>query len=330
MDATAAGLPAALAAKFLRKKFLIRIGGDLLWERAAESGVFVGSMDDFYKSKKYLSFKPLIFKVIKFVLKRADKIIVTAENLKPIYADYYGIDENKIEVIPNAFVKYEADESVKDRKEKVILFAGRLVKYKNIDKLIEVVNVILNEMKNPCLRQAGRDSSSSQGGTQNDRRYSIKLLIVGEGPEEKDLKFKVKSLKPQPPLGSESRPPMSIGASGLEDKIEFRKGVSKEELLEIIKSIDLGISIAWTEYNPNFILECISLGKPVLLNRNNGLTISLPEDYLCDPFNKEEIKGKIINLLNNYEKAEKFLTGLEIKNTWSDVISKLEALLNKE
>jgi len=35
LDATAAGLPAAVMAFIFRKKFLVRIGGDLLWERAA-------------------------------------------------------------------------------------------------------------------------------------------------------------------------------------------------------------------------------------------------------------------------------------------------------
>jgi len=259
LDATAAGLPAALTAMILRKKFLIRVGGDLLWERAAEGGFFEESDRDFYEKGNYLKYKPKLFKVIRFVLRRAKRVFVPAQSLKEIYIKFYGIGSEKIEILPNVFEK-KTDEDKRNYEagiEKKIVFAGRLVKYKNLERLIEAIN-----------------------------KLKVKLLIAGEGPEEENLKSKVKSL-------------------GLENGVEFLGRISRDELKEVVKNSAAGISVAWTEYNPNFILECLSLGKPVLLSRENGLSVKLPEIFLVNPFSKEEIRKKIEIILDNLEEARK-------------------------
>lgn len=139
LDPTATGIPARFTAMLLRKKFLVRIGGDLLWERAAVSEVFRGSMQDFYTSGEYLRFKRLTFQAIKFVLRHADTIIVHSKFLIPIYNNYYKTNKEKIIFISNAVqIEQNAPVTTTEKKEKIILFAGRFVNYKNIDVLIEV------------------------------------------------------------------------------------------------------------------------------------------------------------------------------------------------
>ena len=52
-DPSAAGLPAFLAAKILRKRFVIRIGGDPIWERVVENGKRFLPLAEYYKKKNY-------------------------------------------------------------------------------------------------------------------------------------------------------------------------------------------------------------------------------------------------------------------------------------
>jgi len=306
LDATAAGLPAALAAMILRKKFLIRVGGDLLWERAAEGGFFEESDKDFYEKGNYLKYKPKLFKVIRFVLGRAKRVFVPAQSLKEIYIKFYGIGSEKIEILPNVFKK-KTDEDKRNYEagiEKKIVFAGRLVKYKNLERLIEVINGF---KVNPSEIQ---DKFHGVNPSEIERKFhgvklKVKLLIVGEGPEEENLKSKVKSL-------------------GLKNGVEFLGRISRDELREVVKNSAVGISVAWTEYNPNFILECLSLGKPVLLSRENGLSVKLPEIFLVNPFSKEEIRKKIEIILDNLEEARKEVKKISFSYTWDDSVNDLE------
>jgi len=64
--------------------------------------LFRGSAEDFYKDGAYKTFKPLLFRVIGFVLKRADVVIAHTESLKSMYIHYYGVPENRIVVMSNA------------------------------------------------------------------------------------------------------------------------------------------------------------------------------------------------------------------------------------
>jgi len=317
LDATAAGLPAALTAMILRKKFLIRVGGDLLWERAAEGGFFEESDRDFYEKGNYLKYKPKLFKVIRFVLRRAKRVFVPAQSLKEIYIKFYGIGSEKIEILPNVFEK-KTDEDKRNYEagiEKKIVFAGRLIKYKNLERLIEAIG----EFKvNPSEIQDkfyGVNPSKIKrkfhgvNPSEIERKFhgvklKVKLLIAGEGPEEENLKSKVKSL-------------------GLENGVEFLGRISRDELKEVVKNSAAGISVAWTEYNPNFILECLSLGKPVLLSRENGLSVKLPEIFLVNPFSKEEIRKKIEIILDNLEEARKEVKKISFSYTWDDSVNDL-------
>ncbi len=300
LDATAAGAPAAVAAMILRKKLVVRVGGDLLWERAAESGVFSESMDDFYESGFYRSFRPLIFRTVRFVLRRAETIFVTAAVLREVYVKYYGIPKEKIKILPNVFEgKKESRENTLEPKNlKTILFAGRFVRYKNLERLIEVVKKI----KGIDSRFRGNDIEKSG----NDRK--IKLIIVGEGPEREALESKVESLD-------------------LKDKVEIRETVSREELKKMVAEADLGVALAWTEYNPNFILECLTEGVPVLVSRENGLSVKLPEMFLADPFSEKEIGEKMMKILTEQQGARAVAEKLSFNYSWKDSLNDLLGIL---
>ncbi len=158
-DALGAGFPAFLVSKLLSKKFLIRIGGDILWEKSFDSHGKIMTLTEFYQSKNYLNFR--LFGIIKIILSAADKIIVPTISLAEIYNKYYKIPKNQIEVIFNPLPEIPTLEK-KENLAKDIIFAGRLVKYKNLNNIIKAFKDI-------------------------DGNLFDKFLIIGDGPERKNL-----------------------------------------------------------------------------------------------------------------------------------------------
>src|SRR3989344_2412886 len=128
-NVTSAGLPALLAAKLFRSKFVLKIGGDAGWEQ----------------EKNYL--KP----VQTHVAKRADKIIVPSQYVKKMVMNW-GVPEEKIEVIYNAVEPDSLPGVSKEKAKKkigiegdVILSVGRPVPWKGFDDLRAIMPDLLQE-----------------------------------------------------------------------------------------------------------------------------------------------------------------------------------------
>jgi len=165
----AAGFPAMLVSKILKKKFVIKIVGDYAWEQGVNQFRLKDLIEPF-QSKEYNFKVELIRKMQKLVVKKADKIIVPSEFLKKIVSEW-GINPGKI------FVVYNSAPEVKDIKGDlkiggdIIVSGGRLEPWKGMDTLIEIMPDLLRENSN------------------------FKLVIIGYGPERDNLKFKIKNLK---------------------------------------------------------------------------------------------------------------------------------------
>ncbi|OHB25317.1 MAG: hypothetical protein A2542_01775 [Parcubacteria group bacterium RIFOXYD2_FULL_52_8] len=160
LDTNSTGWAAFMVAFVLRKKLLLRIGGDLLWERLAELGRINCSMQEYYLEGRHT--RSLLYWTVKLALHRADRIIVPSIFLLQIYTQYYGVPEERFQVIPNPLppkkdIGYVAA-------EQTILFASRLVPYKNIERMI---------------RAAGKVAEKKSG---------VRLLVCGSGPEEQKLR----------------------------------------------------------------------------------------------------------------------------------------------
>ncbi len=272
-DPTAAGLPACLAAKILGKPFLIRVGGDPIWEREAEEGRRVMPITNYYEKGLYKQDKPLLFKLIKAVLKRADKVVFYNQFWKDFYHQYYGVPPEKILIVKNPVFRRENASQVLPENP-TIIFAGRFVTYKNLPLVMRAFDIV----------GKGR------------------LLLIGKGPE-KDALLKLKE---------------SLKTGG---RIEFIDSLPQEQLFEKIKQSAVAIGPALSEFNPNFILEALSFGKPVLLSRGHGLSVDLPEEFIFDPLNQGELERKMEYLFNsdNYRKAVETVDKLDMSQTWEKV-----------
>ncbi len=252
-DISATGIPAMLVSKFIKRRFFIRIGGDILWERLAEKGRTNLSAVVFYDKGFY--FKYILYHIGVSVLSRAEKIIVPTQLLADIYRVHYGIPEEKIMVIKNP-IKIEIPKysDIKNSTDSNIVFAGRFVKYKNLDKLIKVFSEIYEEIR------------------------PAKLILIGDGPEKKRLEIITKEL-------------------GMENNVLFKSKMSQELLRREIDSSYMCVGPASTEFNPNFILECLSFGRPILITKENGLSVKLPDKFLIDISNEVDLKEKIKSVM---------------------------------
>ncbi|MFA6466920.1 MAG: glycosyltransferase family 4 protein [Patescibacteria group bacterium] len=176
-DPVSVGLPSLLAAKILRKKIIIRFVGDYAWEQSVQRFSVKDGIDAFQNNK--YGFKVEFLRRIQiFVLNHVDKIITPSVYFGEV-AKKWLKDKNKVKPIYNGIDtnlpilnKLEARKKLSLKNEDIILFtAGRLVPWKGIDVLIDIMPDLLKK----------------------DNRY--RLMIVGDGPEEEKLKKQIKDLQ---------------------------------------------------------------------------------------------------------------------------------------
>ncbi len=135
-DASSVGFPTAVASTLLRKKYIVRIGGDFLWESYIERTNTKISLPDFYQSKIHLSRKERIVKqAIFYTLWKADKIAVNSVWLKNILCTGYGVRDEKIKCIENYFEPITIYPYSNPRR---FFASARSIRLKNIQSLITV------------------------------------------------------------------------------------------------------------------------------------------------------------------------------------------------
>jgi len=162
-------IPVTVCAKIFRKKFCIRPGGDFLWERATERGDTEKTPREYYKSGEY---KKRRFSLILFrwTLARADRVIFPTLYLRDLYQEYFFLPEHKCEYVDYPFPYVGGGSKPRDfTRDKQFVFAGRLIKFKNGERLIRAF-------------------------AQMDNKKGVTLKIIGEGPEKLRLKSLVGEL----------------------------------------------------------------------------------------------------------------------------------------
>lgn len=165
-DLISVGLPAALV-KILnpRLKLVVRLGGDFLWEKAYNNRWTERPLTSYYEIPK--NFKEKVYLAIyRFVLKRVDLLIFSTTWQKSIYEKYFPQTKFKSVIIKNTFPDVLGVASQPAVANKNMLFAGRLIRLKNLERLIAAMQEI----------------------------NGLNLQIIGEGPAKSKLEAKVQEL----------------------------------------------------------------------------------------------------------------------------------------
>lgn len=205
----------------------------------------------------------------RFFLKYSDKVIAVSEGIKNDLKKS-KIKDEKIHVIQNTMKINEANKQIhfSKRMEKrnllnigdqkwVIGYVGRLSEEKGLKHLIEAAGIL------------------RQSGTQ------LTVLIIGEGPQEDELKNLVKE-------------------KGLEDTVIFTG--FQMDIKNWLPAIDIFVLPSLTEGTPVSLLEAMGYGIPVVATAVGGvpqLITSGENGILVSPSRPEEIVRAVISLLGN-------------------------------
>jgi glycosyltransferase involved in cell wall biosynthesis len=153
--------------------------------------------------------------------------------------------------------------------------------------------------------------------------------ITEEEPKKKNFLFagrqiKFKNLKIIEEIFDE------LKKEGSNIKLDIISNLKEEELREKIRGCYALIVPSITDFAPNFIIEGLAFNKPFILTRNCGLHEKLKEiGIFVDPFNKEDIKNKILFLADekNYQEYKKRVKNFNFTHSWQEIANEFINIL---
>src|SRR3989344_6792869 len=256
-DTISAGLPALIASKLSGRKFLIRVPGDYVWEQSVQRFGVKDSIDNF-QNKKYGFRVEFLRSVQKFVVGHADVVITPSKYFGSLVSKWVK-DSSKIHVIYNGIKLADSDpttlklrgaskRTADSKKSKILVSVGRLVPWKGFSFLIEL-------MKN---------------------LPEWKLIIIGSGPQEGELKAKSYKLKAN---------------------VEFTGAIPREKVLDYLGQAELFVLNTTFESFSFQVVEAMMFGLPVITTNIGNLS--------------EIIENGVDGLLVVPDNSDQFLNAVE-------------------
>jgi len=272
-DPVSVGLPTALACEKQNKKFVLKVVGDYAWEHYQNQKSNLKSQnEEFIYPERFWNIKfdlktELLKRIEKFVAERAEKIVVPSKYLKNIVKGW-GVDENKISVIYNAFSPADIVEEkyslrIRFKITGITIFSvGRLVPWKGFETLIEIMKELPN---------------------------NTRLLIAGDGPDYEKLQNKIKNLN-------------------LGNRVFLLGRLEHDDLLKKIKASDIFVLNTGYEGFSHQLLEVMNVGTPIIttdVGGNPEIIKNEKDGLLVGYDNKEQIKEAILKLAGNRVLADR-------------------------
>lgn len=287
LDHFSIGFPTAIVARLLGRPYFVRIGGDFLWESSIESQRQPLTLPDFYRLRNWRLKERIIFYLSRWVLRGADKVIFTTSWQEQIFKAHYGISNTS--VIENGAPEPVSAGTTKRSNE--IIYAGRFIYLKNLTRLLS----LFHEWKR---------------GTKS----SLRLRLIGDGPEEKRLHSLIKS-------------------HGMGSYATLEKPLEKSALMEAVRSARAVIVPSFSDVSPNLVLEALGAGTPAVLTQYSGFEFNEGDGVIrIDPMDPASFKSSFETLVSprNYkvlsEAALRFKT-LNSEANMSDLYEELLASL---
>lgn len=154
LDTFSVGWPATCAARLLRRKIIMRTGGDFLWENYVERTGDMVLLRNFYQTTEYnwSQKERIVFRITRWVLRNVDALVFSTAWQRGIfvkaYGLYHGLSKDNIYVIENY---YGEKQSGTEPQEKNFIAGTRKLKWKNLgilgEAFQEVPEVVL-DLKN--------------------------------------------------------------------------------------------------------------------------------------------------------------------------------------
>ena len=140
-----------VASRISKRKYILKIPGDHVWELSKNRGWTKKSIEEFQFEK--LNYKQRIFRILNnLALKNAD-FVITPSNQLSVFAQKWGVKKEKVKIIYNCVNPDHFDKIDTQIKQFDLVTTCRLVPWKGLEELIKT-SIKLN----------------------------LKLLIIGDGP----------------------------------------------------------------------------------------------------------------------------------------------------
>jgi len=142
LDTWSAAVPTMYACKLIGKKYVVRTGGDFLWEEYVERTGKMTLFRDFYtteidRNQSKLTFKEkLIYKLGGASLRNAGAVIFSTVWQKDIFEKAYDLDPRKSSLVEN-FCRPHDSASMSEPENRSFVAGTRALKWKNIELLKE-------------------------------------------------------------------------------------------------------------------------------------------------------------------------------------------------
>jgi glycosyltransferase involved in cell wall biosynthesis len=239
----------------------------------------------------------LVYRLFKRIFTKADFIQAISNYLAnwaremgakcPIEVVPNGVDIKKFSIFNFQFSKNDLNLNEND---KIIITTSRLVKKNAVDDVIDAMQYLPE---------------------------NIKFLILGDGPLEKNLKFKIKNLK-------------------LDGRVIFLGHVNHEDLPHYLKISDVFVRPSLSEGMGNSFIEAMAAGLPVIATPVGGIPDFLRDretGLFCEVRNPKSIAEKVKIYLENNDLREKIITNarklVNEKYDWNLIAGKMREIFKK-
>lgn len=188
--------------------------------------------------------------------------------------------KNDLYIVPNGIDLNTITAAVKSKIESEVLFAGRLLSHKNVDVLIESIELLKNDVK------------------------KIKLVIVGEGPEKEPLKALVNKLHLE----------KHVEFLPFQPKVEDLYGLMKSSKVFVLPSAREGFGLSVLEANaagiPVVTIDHADNAAKDLITENNGEVVKLSKENLADAIKRNLKKVRSSGVFSKNYSWKKIATDL--------------------
>ena len=136
LDTFSVALPGVILSKFIKRKTILRTGGDFLWESYVERTGKKVLLSKFYElgPENFSPKERKIFRLIRYIFKNVDFLVFSTSWQKEIFQKPYNLGKEKTAIIENFYAPRE-EAFVKDDVKKVFVGGTRKLVWKNLDIL---------------------------------------------------------------------------------------------------------------------------------------------------------------------------------------------------
>ncbi len=237
LDPISVGIPSAITAIVLRKKFILKVVGDYAWEQGVQAGMIRETLDEYLRtpfSPSYGWRARILARLERAVALSADSVIVPSEYLKGVISRW-GVSPERIVVIRNVALiasntggnPHNDNGQKRGKTPAYIITAGRLVPWKRFDLIIRTLPDLLKKFPD------------------------ILLIIVGDGPDALRLNTLANSL-------------------GVASRVQFLGRLPSQELHRHMRESRALVLMSTYEGLSHLLIEALALGVPVIASDSGG------------------------------------------------------------